>query len=468
MRHHFEHIGQKKQPNTPPKLGGKLKLGGSMEKTTTFTTEKEALAIPAPEKRTHVEHWHKTETHFGIRVMRAQERTGRVTRSWVVGWYEGVHHRRKLLGRVGELKWTEAKKKALEHLAKAKRRGHRDIPTFEQAYENYCTQRSHSWAADTVANYQKSIGYLLPFLGTKKVDAITRQDCTYVFGAIKEIVERGSGRKKVKRNGLATATSAMRLARAIFTDLVEEEVIESNPCAGLHKKGIFEKSPVRARMITAKDLPKFWRWLHTEPLPAVRDYILMGLFMGLRKSVVSSLRWDNLVDRGGHPYYILRPDQRGNKRREEIPIPIPTYLVETIIKPRKSSPNKHPIWIIESPRWADQPMRSVRGTFERLAAETGIHLSDHDLRRTIATMTSQLCGDILARRILTHSVDAQDARHFGTSGYVITEKDVLLEGMDKVINYVLDLVAKSENVNENTNHHSLSENTSNQDSDKAP
>ncbi len=374
--------------------------------------------------------------------MRAQARTGRITRSWIVGWYEGAHHRRKLLGRVEELKWSEAKKQALAHLAKAKARVGGPMPTFEEAYENYCKQRKHMWAADTIANYVKSTGYLFPFLASKKVDRITRQDCTYVFGAIKEIVENASGRKKIKRNGLATATSAMRLARAIFTDLVDDGVLASNPCDGLHKKGIFDRSAPRARMIPAKDLPRFWHWLHTETLPAVRDYILMSLFMGLRKSVVSSLRWDNLVDRGGHPYYILRPDQRGNKRRQEIPVPIPTYLVETVIKPRQSSPTRHPIWIIESPRWADQPMRSVRGTFERLAAQTGIELSDHDLRRTIATLTSHLCGDILARRILTHSVEAQDARHFGTSGYVITEKDALLEGMDRVVDYVLNLVEK--------------------------
>ncbi len=420
------------------------KLGESMEKTTTFTTEREALAIPAPEQRTHVEHWHATESHFGIRVMRAKARTGRVTRSWIVGWYEGVHHRRKLIGRVGTIKWSEARKKALEHLVLAKSRGKHDMPTFGQAYEDYVTQRSHAWSEDTAKNYQKSIAYLRPYWESKKVDTITRQDCSRVFADIKSYVEANSSDKKLKRSGIATATSALRLARAIFTDLVDEQILPSNPCTGLKKRGVFEKATPRSRMILTKDMPKFWHWLHTVPLPCTRDYILMSLFMALRKSVVGSLKWDNIVDRGGHPYYVLRPDQRGNKRREEVPVPIPTYLVETVIKPRMASPTKHPVWIIESVRRPGQPVRSVRGTFARLYAETGLRLSDHDLRRTIATLTSQVCGDILARRILTHSVDTQDARHFGTAGYIITAKDDLLDGMDRVIDFVRAIVAAAE------------------------
>ena len=416
-----------------------------MDKSTSFLSEKEALAIPPPSTKTHVEHWHQIDSFFGIRVMRPRAKTGKVTRSWLVGWYEGAHHRRKVLGRVESTSWHTARKQAFDHIDKV--RANQIVgatPTFGQAYELYVARKSHKWAPDTLLNYSKSIAYLLPLWESKRVDTITEHDCAQTYAAIKNLVVRNSAGRALERDGTATATSAMRLAKAIFADLARRRKISANPCLALNEDGVFDRGELKARMIPAKQLPIFWRWIHTHPLPAVRDYILMGLFMALRQSVLGSLRWSNVVQADDLFYYVLRPDQRGNKRREEIPMPIPTHLVDTIIKPRLASPTKHPVWVIESPKHKDQPLRSVRGTYETLSAQTGIKISDHDMRRTIATLTTMLCGEILAKRILTHSVQATAERHATTSGYVITDKDDLLEGMNKVVNYILSLVRKSE------------------------
>ena len=415
-----------------------------MDKSTSFLSEKEALAIPPPSTKTHVEHWHQIDSFFGIRVMRPKAKTGKVTRSWLVGWYEGAHHRRKVLGRVDSTSWHAARRRAFEHIDKV--RSNQIVgatPTFGQAYELYVARKSHKWAPDTLLNYNKSVAYLLPLWESKRADTITEQDCAQTYAAIKNLVTRNSAGKALQRDGTATATSAMRLAKAVFADLVRRRKISGNPCLALNEDGVFDRSESKARMIPAEQLPTFWRWIHTHPLPAVRDYILMGLLMALRQSVLGSLRWSNLVQADGVFHYVLRPDQRGNKRRAEIPMPIPTYLVDTVIKPRLSSPTKHPVWIIESPKHRDQPLRSVRGTYETLSAQTGIKISDHDMRRTIATLTTMLCGEILAKRILTHSVQATAERHATTSGYVITGKDDLLDGMNKVVGYILNVVEKS-------------------------
>lgn len=416
-----------------------------MDKSTSFLSEKDAIAIPPPSTKTHVEHWHRIDNFFGIRVMRPKKKTGKVTRSWLVGWYEGAHHRRKVLGRVGSTSWLTARKKAFEHIDQV--RSNQIVgstPTFGKAYEDYVARKSHKWAPDTLLNYEKSICYLRPLWESKRVDTITEQDCVHAYAAIKDLVARNSKGTALQRTGTATATSAIRLAKAIFADLVRRRKLSGNPCLALNDDGVFDRAEPKARMIPAEQLPIFWKWIHTHPLPAVRDYILMGLLMALRKSVLGSLQWSNLVQAGGVFYYVLRADQRGNKRREEIPVPIPTYLVEAVIKPRLNSPTKHPVWIIESPKHRDQPLHSVRGTYEALSAHTGIKISDHDMRRTIATLTSTLCGEILTKRILTHSVQATAERHATTSGYVITGKDELLDGMNKVVNYILDMVKKSE------------------------
>jgi len=309
----------------------------------------------------------------------------------------------------------------------------RCYPYLWSSIRLYIARKSHKWAPDTLLNYNKSIAYLRPLWESKRVDTITEQDCAQTYAAIKNLVERNSAGKALQRDGTATATSAMRLAKAIFADLARRGEVSVNPCLALNEDGVFERGASKARMIRADQLPTFWRWSHTHPLPAVRDYILMGLLMALRKSVLGSLRWSNLVQADGMFYDVLRPDQRGNKRRAEIPMPIPTCLVDPVIKPRLASPAKRPVWIIESPKRRDQLLRAVRDTYATLSAQTDINISDHDMRRTIGTLTTMLCGELLAKRILTDSVQATAERHATTSGYVITGKDELREGMNKVV-----------------------------------
>ena len=429
-----------------------------MEYSTNFLTEREARTIPPPKEHTHVEHWHKGDTWFGVRVMRAKAKSHQVTRSWLVRWHEHGRDHRRVLGRIETVPWLAARKKALEIVEKVRAR--KATPgiskTFGQAYADYVKRKGDSWSPDTQVNYRKSSAYLLARWENKRIDLITEEDCTSLYHDIKGDVLRRVEESSVKiegRNGSATAIAALRLAKAVFADLVRRGILMANPCQALIDDGVFDAREARSRMIHRKDLPKFWNWLHTHPSPAVRDYILMTLFMGLRQSVAGSLRWENLIESDGKYHYVMRSDQRGNKRKQEIPVPIPDYLVETVIKPRLTSPTKHPIWIIESPKKLDQPLHSVRGSYEHLATKTGVRVSDHDMRRTIATLTKFLCGEILAQRILTHSVQARDARHAVTSGYVITEVDDLREGMNKVIDYVRALAEEpADSVREQSNH----------------
>ncbi len=420
-----------------------MELGGLMEYSTTFLTEREARTIPPPREHTHVEHWHQSETYFGTRVMRAKAKSGKVTRSWLVRWHEKGKDYRRVLGRVEEMPYRTAQREALEQIEKVKNSRSSGLnKTFRQAYADYVERKSKKWAPDTVINYKKSAAYLLLHWENTRIDRINDDECTRVYEQIKaDVLKRGEDKNLniTVRDGSATAVSAMRLAKAIFAYYVKKGILSYNPCQALVDDGVFEPRPARSRMISADKLPTFWRWLHTYPLPAVRDYILMGLFMALRHSVLASLRWDNLIEQNGHYYYLMRSNQRGNKRKEEIPMPIPDYLVETVIKPRLASPTKHPIWIIESPKKLDQPLTSVRGSFEALSAKTGIKISDHDMRRSCSTLTNRLCGETLARRILTHAIDAKDVRHAVSSGYIITEVDELREGMNKVIQYVRSL-----------------------------
>jgi hypothetical protein len=59
-----------------------------MDRSTTFSTKTKVLAIPAPVKKSHIEHWHATDTRFGMRIMRPGAKDGTVARRWLARYYE--------------------------------------------------------------------------------------------------------------------------------------------------------------------------------------------------------------------------------------------------------------------------------------------------------------------------------------------------------------------------------------------
>ena len=316
--------------------------------------------------------------------------------------------------------------------------------TLGQVYESYKSVRKSGWSDTTIEDYEKKWAYVEAFgLARKKVNAVREDDVielqTFVLGVVQANSPVDPDGKPI-RNGQASAVAVLRLVKILFNSLVRRGAVTSNPLGEMVEAGLFRKNEPRSRMIKAKDLPIVWHWLHHEAHPAVRDYILCALLLGLRSSVAGSLRWDNLVEQDGKWIYIMRADQKGNKRRQEIPIPVPTYLADIVIKPRLASPTKHATWIIESPKRRGHPMKSIRGSMSALESKTKIKLSMHDLRRTIATFAHKATDPLTARRILSHSVMAAIDRQATSAGYIIQTIDDLRDGMNKTVDYILKII----------------------------
>jgi len=158
--------------------------------------------------------------------------------------------------------------------------------------------------------------------------------------------------------------------------------------------------------------------------------------MALRSSVVGSLKWKNLVEDQGRFAYKLLPDQRGNKTRELIAIPVPTYIAEMVIKPRKTSPYRHETWIIESPKKPGNPLKSIRGSLTALKKDTGIAISLHDLRRTFTSAVVRTSDLTTAKRVLTHSLTAAEDRGATSAGYFVSEYDDMRRAMNRAVTYI--------------------------------
>jgi hypothetical protein len=415
-----------------------------MDRSTTFSTKTEALAIPAPVTKSHIEHWHSTDTCFGMRIMRPRAKDGTVARRWLARYYERGRDFRINLGSADRIGFDQARVAALTHRLDAQSRRQRGIvlaATFEEAYRDYKRRRSAKWSPDTLIDYEGKYDLLPTWFVRKRVDQVTSQDLNDVIVEIKQRIAQGKPKKPGKKprrksqdqTGDSSAVAAMNLVKTIFN---AQKNLKDDPFEDLRKDGYFQRREPRSSQVTGAQLPAFWEWMHREAHPAVRDLLLCTLFMALRSSVAGTLKWENLVEDNGRYSYLMRPDQRGNKSRRLAPVPVPSYVAEKVIVPRLQSPTRHPIWIIESPKKAGHPLRSIRGSLAALKRRTKIDISLHDLRRTITSAVVRTNDLTTARRVLTHSLTAYEDRQATAGGYLVGDYDDLRRAMNRAVRYI--------------------------------
>jgi integrase len=407
----------------------------------TFRNFKEAMSIRPPEMKPCLEALHHKDSHFGIRVMRPRKKTKHVTRTWFVRLGDD----RKKLGDVEFLKYEqahlEADAKFLAYRKKVRAGVTALNETLQEAYDAYKLETSSEWSPVTVDNYESSWAHLAPVV-SEQLDMLTTAGLTKVFADIRKgVVDRNLARESpiAGYNGSATVKRIARLLNAVLNYAIERGSIDRSPLRPLVRRGLLECDARRAFAIPRGRLSDFWSWLNSTD-SGTRDYILIVLFLALRRSVVGCLRWSQLDTTN----WTLRvpADTRGNKARVEFAHPIPDWLVENVFKPRLQSSTKHPDWIIESNKRVGCPRTSVRGSLEAFGTRTGVRVHDHAIRRTSSTLlhASGTASTIVIGRLLTHNQQAAPDREATLSGYVVGDTEEFRAVLNRMVDYTLELV----------------------------
>lgn len=91
--------------------------------------------------------------------------------------------------------------------------------------------------------------------------------------------------------GKATANRTVELLSAIFNNAIENNKFKGvNPCKSLNK----HKPQQRERFIQVDELERFFEAVAKENNESIRDYVLLSLLTGARKSNVLSMKWENV------------------------------------------------------------------------------------------------------------------------------------------------------------------------------
>lgn len=251
-----------------------------MADTLNFT--KAALdAIAPPQAGKRSEYCDSKQNYLRLRVTSTGAKTFCVLKRIKGGGMERV-----TLARYPEMTIEQARRKAAEIIGKMAegnnpaetRRAIRAEPTFRELFDEYAQchgMKKRAWAADA----QRYRDYLDRTLGAHKLSAITSPMVTRVLSDMES-----AGKAN------ATINNVRALASSIFSKGIEWGRCDHNPVSATKTR----KKVSRDRFLQTHELPRFFAALASEPNETVRDYFLMSLFTGARRSNVLAMRWGDI------------------------------------------------------------------------------------------------------------------------------------------------------------------------------
>jgi len=241
--------------------------------------------------------------------------------------------------------------------------------------------------------------------------------------------------KTGRTRGGYTANRLLALISAMFNEGRRAGLFSSeNPAAGIRRF----KEAKRDRWLDAAELKEFFRALNQELDEVLRDFFLMCLLTGARKSNVARMRWEEVnLERG-----LWRIPEAKGGTVVVVPLVAPAVL---ILRSRQPSPNGHG-WVFNG-RSREGHINPSNRAWRRIIGRAGLqNVRIHDLRRTLGSWmamqgtTLQVIGKGLGHRCLQ-----------ATEVYARLSTDPVREAVDKATTAMLQAANGAE---EGGNHES--------------
>jgi len=228
---------------------------------------------------------------------------------------------------------------------------------FDRYIERYAKVHKKSWQED----YNQFQRYLTSW-GKRKLSSIRKSQIQKLHTEI--------GTNK----GHYAANRLLALLHTMFNRAIDWGWDNNNPAHGIKK--FKEKS--RDRFIQSDELPKFFKALSEETSIIVRDYILLSLLTGARRSNVLAMRWDEInFDRATWTIPVT-------KTGESHTLPLVPAAIEILKVRQKNNSDKNP-WVFPGTGVTGHLVETKK-PWKRILNKAGIKdLRIHDLRRSLGS-----------------------------------------------------------------------------------
>lgn len=226
----------------------------------------------------------------------------------------------------------------------------------------------------------------------------------------------------------ARANLTMRYLRAVLNYAIEKyaqadgtPVLTANPVRTLSKRRAWYTVKRRRTLIQDADLPSWFAAVDALSNRDARDYLLLVLLTGLRRTEAQELAWAD-VDLRGKTLTIPDP-----KNRQPHTIPLSDFVLE-LLKERDEA--KVGEYVFDTERGRLSNLRYALAEVEKVS---GVEFCVHDLRRTFATVSEKIDTPAYAlKRLLNHKTGGDV-----TEGYIGLDVERLRRPAQAVTDYVL-------------------------------
>jgi integrase len=240
------------------------------------------------------------------------------------------------------------------------KRGRKAELTFSVLFADYLERHSklnkRTWAEDE----SKFKTYLEQPLGGKKLSTVTRADIAAIHSSITKV---GHG---------ITANRVKALVSSVFGWAISAGLWHTNPATGIK----LNRENSRDRFIQGDELPRFFQALADEQNDTMRDYFLLSLLTGARRSNVLAMQWADVnLDRAE---WRIRETKNGTPQTV-------TLSPEAMEVLRTRKPTEDTKFVFPGVGKAGHLAEPKKG-WERILNRAGIaDLRIHDLRRTLGS-----------------------------------------------------------------------------------
>nr|WP_080571806.1 site-specific integrase [Orientia tsutsugamushi] len=224
-----------------------------------------------------------------------------------------------------------------------------------------------------------------------------------------------------KEGKYATANALLATLRTIFNKAIKWGLIENNPTLGIEQ----HKLQARERRLSYDEMGRFLQVLCGEASPLIRDFALLALYTGARKSNVLEMEWDN-IDFERKIWHI--PKTKNGKAQN---IPLTDEAMEILQARKLISTSK---WVLPSSTSESGHLSHPNTAWKIICEKASIkNFRIHDLRRTFAScMGDAGAGQYIISAALNHS----DIK--STSIYTKVSLEPVRQYMSKVTQMIRD------------------------------
>jgi integrase len=325
-----------------------------------------------------------------IRDTREKGLSAYITKSGTITFFvrKRVHGRdeRIILGRFPELSIEQARKAALKAKAEIaqgvdpneeKKRLRADLTfgeLFQEFMERYSKKHKKSWAYD-----EREVKKFLSHWFNRRISQISKQEIQILHEKIHDV------------NGLYQANRLLERIRAIYNKAIEWGWEGVNPTVGIKKY----KEKSRERFLRSDELPRFFEALAADDNATAKDYIMLSLLTGARKSNVLAMRWEQINFTLGE--WHIPETKNGEQHR----IPLSPVALEILDNRRQHKEGDY----VFTGTGAKGHLADPKKAWQRILKRAGIEdLRLHDLRRTLGSWmaasgaTTAMIGKTLAHK----------------------------------------------------------------------